>query len=107
MRKLIGKDVFTVARIIKKSNLKKELENVAMEVTKETDYKKVGVKVFMAVIEGCANEGVENEIFKFLDDVLQVQNTSEMDIFELIELVKGYAKENDLKRFLALVGSTM
>lgn len=107
MRKLIGKDAFTVARIIKKSNLKKELENVSIEASQETDYKKIGVKVFMIVIEGCANEGVEHEVFKFLNDVLEVQNTSEMDIFELIELVKAYAKENDLKRFLALVGSTI
>lgn len=107
MRKLLGKDAFTVSRIIRKSNLKKEIESIIENVEKGTDYTQLGVKVFMAVFESCAHEGVENEIFSFLDDILEIPNTSEMDIFELIELIKKYSKENDLKRFLSLVGSTV
>lgn len=105
MRKLQGKDMFTVAKIIKKADIKDKL--ASMMDTKEKDVTKVGVKVFITIIEGCANEGVDKEIFNFLNDVLEVGNTADMDIFELIELVKAYAKENDLKRFLSLVGSTI
>nr|DAY63896.1 MAG TPA: hypothetical protein [Caudoviricetes sp.] len=106
MRKLIGKDAFTVARIIKKSGLKDNLD--AIQVMGENpDYTKLGIKIFMVIVEGCANKDVDKEVFAFLDDILEVKNTDKMDLFELIELIKEYAEENDLKRFLSLVGSTI
>lgn len=105
MRKLKGKDTFTVLRIIKKAGIKEELANLM--ALGEKNASKVGVKVFMTIVEGCGNQGVDEEIFAFLDDVLEVQNTKEMDLFELVELLKDFAKVNDLKRFLSLVGSTL
>ena len=103
MRKLIGKDAFAVARIIKKSGIKNELA----ELEFNGDYSKLGLKVFITIFETLSSQGLEQEVFAFLNDILGVEDTSNMDIFELIELIKEYAKANDLKRFLSLVGSTL
>lgn len=107
MRKLQGKDLFTVSRILKKANIKEELVSMMAGVTNEADAGKVGLKAFLTLIEACGNDGVDAEVFKFLDDVLEVKGTKTMDLFDLIELIKQLAAENDLKRFLSLVGSNL
>lgn len=104
MRKLIGKDAFKMARILKKSGIKNKLDSIEIDTS---NYTKVGVNVLMTIIEACSEQGVEDEVFAFLDDVLEINGTSNMDLFELIEHIKLFAKENDLKRFLSVVGSTL
>lgn len=105
MKKLNGTHVFKVARIMKATKLGDKLAELYSG--KKQDPTKLGIKVFMTVIESAGEEGVDRLVFNLLDELLEIQNSAEIDLDELIDLLKAYGEQNDVKGFLAKVVGLM
>lgn len=106
MKKLNGTHVFKVARIIKKAKLGDKVAE--LYGGKKQDATKLGIKVFMTIVESAGEEGVDKEVFALLNELLEVENSEEMDVFELLDLLKSYGEQNDVKGFLSkVVGLTI
>lgn len=105
MKNLQGKHVFKVARIINKAKLGDKI--AGLYTGKKQDVNKLGYKILMTIVESAGEEGVDKEVFALLDELLEVKNSAEMDVFELIDLLKLYGQQNDVKSFLSKVVSLM
>lgn len=93
MRKILTKDVFSLARIIKKANVKEELKKVDL---KKADVYEVGMTMIFTIVE--AGSIAEKEIYKLIEDITG-KNIEDMELQETIELLKEIEKENDLMSF--------
>lgn len=93
MRKILTKDIFTLARIIKKANVKEELKKIDL---KKAEVNEVGMTIIFTIVE--AGAVAESEIYKLIEDITG-KNIENMELKETIELIKELAKENDLIRF--------
>lgn len=120
IRKLNLKDCFKLAGILSKANLKTEISALLSEARKETVKaaikqnnspkkdaenakeqlkEKLGIDVFMLLIERAPQ--VETEIYDLLAGICGVtaEEIAEIEITELIEVMKKIAAENDLTSF--------
>ncbi len=105
MKKLNLKHAMTAAKIIKEANLKKELGNILEEANAQNANKtRVGMNAAMVIIEACANENVEKQLYTLLDDVFETKS-EEMSLEALIENTKQLAKENNLTAFFNSAGA--
>lgn len=99
MKKLNLQHVFKAAKIIKKANLKETLAGMITEANKpEADKTKVGVDIAFCLVDACAEEGVETQLYDLLDDVFETK-TSDMSLDAIIDNFKELAKENNLSNF--------
>ena len=72
MRDLEFRDAFTVARLIKKTKIKDTLPEIIRKGKEDgTSVEGIGVDAFLCILEGAGEEGVENEVAKFLADVTE------------------------------------
>lgn len=94
MRKIRTKDVFTLARIIKKAKLKEQLKK--LDLTKAS-VEEIGMTLIFSCIEAGAT--TEKEIYELIKDITG-QDIKEMDIGDTIKLLEKIAQENDLTNFL-------
>lgn len=124
IRKLNLKDCFKLAGILSKANLKTEISALLSEARKETVKaavtqknspkkdaenakeqlkEKLGIDVFMLLIERAPQ--VEAEIYDLLAGICGVtaEEIAETEIKELIEIMKNIAAENDLTSFFTSV----
>lgn len=120
IRKLNLKDCFKLAGILSKANLKTEISALLSEARKETVKvaitqknspkkdaenvkeqlkEKLGIDVFMLLIERAPQ--VEAEIYDLLAGIcgMTAEEIAEIEIKELIEAIKKIAAENDLTNF--------
>ncbi len=106
MRKLNTQDVFKLARLIKKANLKDDIKNLfeksqRMEGDKDVRQKELGFETALVIIEKTADEGVENEFYSLLAGI--AEKTSDdiktLSIEAMIELFIQVAKENNVVTF--------
>jgi|SRR5690625_159556 len=109
MRKLTPKDAFSLARILKKTNIKETLQTFISQgqsAEDDDDVNNLGIDVMFAIVEACANEGIEDEIYKFLSGPFEMdpKEIESMDLDKLINMLKQLAEENDLKRFFNFAG---
>lgn len=105
MRKLVTKDVFKLARIIKKGNIKQELADLAERFSKKEvkpTAERVGYEIVITIVEACGNKDVEKEIYSLLGDIFEEQDIENMSIETLIGRITQLAKENDLGSFFKL-----
>lgn len=115
MRKINTKDVFQLARIIKKLNLKElatqntakindTLENMS---DSEEDAKKLGINIIFSIIENIPE--AEFEIYQFIAGIsgFEVYEIEEMAIDDFIEIIREIVQENDIKKVFTSALSLM
>ncbi len=104
MKKLTGKHVFAMAKIIKAANLKEELgEVIAKAQSQEISTEKVGIEGLMTVINACSDDKVEQRVYDLLDDVFEAK-TADMSLEVIAANFKQLATENNLMSFFKSAG---
>lgn len=90
MRKLATKDVFTMARIITKANIKEELRHIVTDKGQRSSLD-MGIDFALAVITGVSDEKTEKEIYKFLASVLEcsIEDIENSDPIVLIDRLRN------------------
>lgn len=103
MKKLTGKHVFQMAKIIKAANLKEELGEIFEKSQEGKSVEKVGIEGLMLVISACGDDKVEQRVYELLDDVFEAK-VSDMSLDAIAESFKQLAKENNLMSFFKSAG---
>lgn len=103
MKKLTGKHVFAMAKIIKAANLKEELGEIIAKSQGEQNIEKIGIEGMMAVITACGNDQVEQRVYELLDDVFEAK-TADMSLEAIALNFKQLAQENNLMSFFKSAG---
>jgi len=101
MRKIVTKDAFALARIIKKANIRKEVAEFATTFSKGKNAKEVGLEFFVLLIESTSEPAVEKEIYSMIASIAEADEKEipNKPLSELIEILKEIVKENDLNGF--------
>jgi len=137
MRKILFKDVMSLARIIKKGNLKadiieisnkikskynveknesnEEKQDVSPEIDEsklkeidESELKEIGLEIMFTIFEMCGDSGVEKELYKMLDSIFEAEKSIEnMELIDVVKNFKELAEENDLMLFFKQAGQLM
>lgn len=106
MRKLQTKDIFSVLRLIQKSNLKEELKPmIAMAAAGEMKVEDIGLEGVLTMIEIFSAAKSESAIYEFLAGPFELESeqVKEMDLCTLAENLERLSKENDLKHFFTIL----
>lgn len=104
MKKLTGKHLFSMAKIIRTSNVKEELgELIAKNQAGELSTERLGIEAFMIVINACGDDRVEQRIYELLDDIFEAK-TADMSLEALAKNFVQLAKENNLANFFKQAG---
>lgn len=100
MRKIITKDVFKLARLIKHSGAKEELTDI-LGASREADASEIGLKAVMTLISACGEENTEKEIYELLSGIAEKKPSEieNMALEDLKELLEDIADENNLSDF--------
>lgn len=100
MRKIITKDVFKLARLIKHSGAKEELTDI-LGGSREKDASEVGLKAIMTLISACGEENTEKEIYELLSGIAEKkpEDIENMVLEDLKDLLKEIADQNNLSDF--------
>jgi len=106
MRKLITKDIFALSRIIKKMDIKKEISEVAQDVTGYSSEEKIKAEaamqtsLIMIFVENIGS--AEVEIYKFLSDVTgsEVKEIEDMNLTAFMALIKELFSQEGIGDFL-------
>lgn len=92
MRGLEFQDVFSMARIISKIDIAKEMDALAKQIkcAGEVDVERVGIQFILTLIGKASTKEVEKEIYVFLSDVLSVkiEDLRHMKPKQFLELIK-------------------
>lgn len=119
MRKLQTQDVFKMARIIKKANMKDmikeaihkgQLINADHNLSEEERSRaqnEVGVDIFMGLIDSCSDVKLEELLYDFLSGVFEtssVEDIGRMSLDSLIDNIKKMIQENDIGAFFKAAG---
>lgn len=114
MRKIQLKDVMTLSKILKKTNIKDKLVEIiekagktaASKKAKESDLQQIGMDIIFLLLESAGD--AEDLIYKLLDDIFETEkinkSVKEMNIDEVITYIMQLAKENDLVSFFKSAG---
>lgn len=109
MRKLSIKDAFTLARIIKKADIKEEIADFANRIAVKNNSKDetvnteaVGLEFVITLITSLSNKETEQEFYSLLADIrgdITADEVSKLSISEVLDNVKTIVRENDIKSF--------
>lgn len=109
MRKLNIKDAFTLARIIKKANIKEEIADFANRIAVKKNSKDetvnteaVGLEFVVTLLSSLSSKEIEQEIYALLADIrgdITADDVSKLSIPEVLDNVKTIIRENDIKSF--------
>lgn len=109
MRKLNIKDAFTLARIIKKADIKEEIAGFANRIAVKKNGKDetvnteaVGLEFVITLITSLSNKETEQEFYSLLADIrgdITADEVSKLSIPEVLNNVKTIIRENDIKSF--------
>lgn len=112
MRKINTKDIFQLARIFKKINLKDLMVSKTTEINDVLDNNtmtttQIGMNILFTIIENCPD--AENEIYKFVANIsgFTVDEVENMELEIFIEIIAEIIKENDLKKVFTLALNLM
>lgn len=110
MRKIEFQDVFTMARIIKKADLKTALaEAIKKGSEKEASEKDIGIDVLFAFVQATGNEGMDKEVYELLGSITELgaETVKHQSMGDTIKQFKQIAEENNLKDFFKSVQALM
>lgn len=109
MRKLNIKDAFTLARIIKKADIKEEIADFANCIAVKKNSKDetvnteaVGLEFVITLLTSLSNKETEQEFYSLLADIrgdITADDVSKLSIPEVLDNVKAIIRENDVKSF--------
>lgn len=109
MRKLNIKDAFTLARIIKKADIKEEIAGFANRIAVKKNGKDetvnteaVGLEFVITLITSLSSKDTEQEFYSLLADIrgdITADEVSKLSIPEVLNNVKTIIRENDIKSF--------
>ena len=109
MRKLSIKDAFTLARIIKKADIKEEIADFANRIAIKNNSKDetvnteaVGLEFVITLLTSLATKETEQELYSLLADIradITADDVSKLSIHEVLDNVKAIIRENDIKSF--------
>ena len=111
VRKLKGKDIFKVSKIMKKIGLKKEVSALTTYLeegqSKEDLVMNLGVEFFAMIIENI--HMAEKEIFDFLGDLIgmNAEEYSERDLDLIIDDIEALKNSEDIMGFFKKVSRLM
>lgn len=109
MRRLKSCDVFTAMRLIKAAGVKEEFERVALYVRQagKLNVNELGAELIFSVIEGLASAGAEQKFYEFVSGPLEMsaEEVKEMELFDLIDMIKSYKDVEDPERLKAFFDS--
>lgn len=111
VRKLKGKDIFKVSKIMKKIGLKKEVSALTTYLeegqSKEELVTEIGMEFFMMLIENF--HLAEKEIFDFLGDLVGMSSEeyAERDLNLIIDDIEELKNSEDLMGFFKKVSKLM
>ena len=103
MKKLTGKHIFQMAKIIKAADLKDELGSVIAKNKEGASIDQVGIEAVMTIISACGNDQVERKMYEMLDDLFEAK-VEDMSLEAIATSFKQLAKENDLLSFFKSAG---
>ena len=112
MRKIQTQDVFKLARIIKQAKAKEEISKIIKEVSvekkdeKENVSEKVGIRVFLTIMENCSEPAVEEQIYDLLGGIAEVppETVKTQSLEVTLEQIKQMAAENNMMNFFRTAG---
>lgn len=110
MRKIEFQDAFTMARIIKKADIKTTIAAAVKKGSEEgASEKDIGIDVLFAVIQATGNEGIDKEVYELLGNVTELgaETIKHQSIGDTIKQIKQIAKENNLEDFFKSVQELM
>lgn len=114
MRKIQTQDVFKLARIIKSADLKNEISNAIEQINagskKDKNLsEKVGVRVFLTIVEGCADVKTEEQIYELIGGIAEIpaSDIKTQSLDATIELIKKIASENNMVNFFSTAGTLL
>lgn len=117
MRKLNIKDAFTLARIIKKADIKEEIADFANRIAVKKNGKDetvnteaVGLEFVITLITSLSNKETEQEFYSLLADIkgdIIADEVSKLSIPEVLSDVKKIIRENDIKSFFTSLSVSM
>lgn len=109
MRKLSIKDAFTLARIIKKADIKEEIADFANRIAIKNNSKDemvnteaVGLEFVITLLTSLSNKETEQEFYSLLADIrgdITSDDVSKLSIPEVLDNVKAIIRKNDIKSF--------
>jgi hypothetical protein len=103
MRKLKTQDIFRLSAIVRKLNLKKELQTLATEGMSAEQY---GIQLFLLLFENM--DQAEEEICSFFADIaeMSVEDFRAMDLGQLGQFIAELREEKGLSDFFQLAFKT-
>jgi hypothetical protein len=111
MRKLALKDAFSLARIVKAADVKKEMVSFAAEMRgkKAEDIEAVGLEFFVTLIQAASDVNVENKVYALYADLkgATAEEVSNYDLATVKADIKELIAENDLKSFFSSFSALM
>lgn len=117
MRKLNIKDAFTLARIIKKADIKEEIADFANRIAVKKNGKDetvnteaVGLEFVITLITSLSSKDTEQEFYALLADIrgdITADEVSKLSIPEVLDNVKTIIRENDIKSFFTSLSVSM
>lgn len=117
MRKLNIKDAFTLARIIKKADIKEEIADFANRIAVKKNSKDetvnteaVGLEFVVTLLSSLSSKEIEQEIYALLADIrgdITADEVSKLSIPEVLDNIKTIIRENDIKSFFTSLSVSM
>ena len=110
MRKIQTQDVFKLARIIKQAKIKKEISEIIKEVSaekeKENVSEKVGIMVFLTIMENCSEKEVEEQFYDLFGGIVEIDSeTVKIQSLDVtFEQIKQMVAENNIINFFKTAG---
>lgn len=115
MRTLKSKDLFAALRVVKEIDVKEEILRISSLMTDrsidEADLdelkKEIGLELMLGILGNCGTEKAEKAVFDFLAGPLEKTELDlrEMDLLELMEMIKKMIEMNDGEKWKAFFTS--
>jgi len=103
MRKLAGKHLFQMAKIIKAADLNAQIVEILAKVESGLSVKQIGIEAITTLFSACGDDKVEARIYELLDDVFE-DKVADMSWETIIEKFNQLARENNLIGFFKTAG---
>lgn len=119
MRKLRTTDVFAGMRLVKKAGLKETVQRIAAlakerkreesEEGEGVNIEELGIDMVLGIIENLAEVGAEQKVYEFLAGPLEktVEELKNMEVLELIEMMKSYKEVENVDGWKAFFQSLL
>lgn len=109
MRRLTTPDIFNALRLIKASGTKSEFAKVALIVRENPtmSLEKIGAELILGIIEGLANNGVEDMFYHMIAAPLEIDEKElyKMPHLEVLKLLKEYVSVEPKEEWKAFFDS--